>query len=675
MRQVRHMKKVRIYELAKELKLSTVRMLEVLSQLGVPAKGAVGTIDDETATLVRELVDKENSAQKPKAEKPGHKPAKIPEAEKAKPAKKETAVQPEPAIVVEKPKAFSDSVAYAQFAHTFDVKPHDLYTLMLKSGVPVRECGLLTPDEANYLARILGASYVEPSAAFMKSLTPRPPVVTVMGHVDHGKTTLLDYIRRTNVAAREKGGITQKIGAYEVEAHGKRIIFIDTPGHEAFTSMRLRGSQVTDVVILVVAAEEGVKEQTLEALDHARAAKVPIIVAMNKIDKPEANPERVKQQLADRGLQPDDWGGDTVFMPVSAKTGKGVEELLDMILLQAEMAAYRTRMTADVSGSVIEARVDKNIGVLARLLVQTGTLKVGDDIRVGDCAGKVKRMSDAAGTNVREARALIAVEVMGLSDLPEAGEIFLTIEDVEACRVEIGQKRQKERLDYLASEQKKPLSLDDLFLEEAAAEKKKLTLILKADALSTLDAVKFELKKVKIRTVPMEILHEGTGGITKSDVLLASASNAVIVGFNVVPQAEALRVAATEKVQIRTYDLIFELEDSIQAMITGLTKPVFEEVVQGRARIKDVFKITGVGAIAGCLVEDGKIIRGAKARVVRNSVVVYANSSIASLKRFKEDAKEVLKGYECGMGLQNFNDFKVDDIIETLTMEERKQQQ
>jgi translation initiation factor IF-2 len=359
---------------------------------------------------------------------------------------------------------------------------------------------------------------------------------------------------------------------------------------------------------------------------------------------------------------------------VSAKTGKGVEELLDMILLQAEMAAYRTRMTADVSGSVIEARVDKNIGVLARLLVQTGTLKVGDDIRVGDCAGKVKRMSDAAGTNVREARALIAVEVMGLSDLPEAGEIFLTVEDVEACRVEIGQKRQKERLDHLASEQKKPLSLDDLFLEEAAAEKKKLTLILKADALSTLDAVKFELKKVKIRTVPMEILHEGTGGITKSDVLLASASNAVIVGFNVVPQAEALRVAATEKVQIRTYDLIFELEDSIQAMITGLTKPVFEEVVQGRARIKDVFKITGVGAIAGCLVEDGKIIRGAKARVVRNSVVVYANSSIASLKRFKEDAKEVLKGYECGMGLQNFNDFKVDDIIETLTMEERKQQ-
>jgi translation initiation factor IF-2 len=506
----------------------------------------------------------------------------------------------------------------------------------------------------------------------MKSFETRPPVVTVMGHVDHGKTTLLDFIRKSSVASREKGGITQKIGAYEVQIKGKTIIFIDTPGHEAFTSMRLKGSQVTDVVILVVAAEEGVKEQTLEALDHAKAAKVPIIVAMNKIDKPEANTERVKQQLADRGLQPDDWGGDTVFLPVSAKTGKGVDELLDMILLQAEMAGLKTRSSVEPSGSVIEARVDKNIGVLARLLVQTGTLHVGDDIRVGDCVGKIKRMTNEAGANLREAKALMPIEVMGLSELPEAGEVFHTVEDVDSCRMIIDEKRQNKRLAFLAQEQKKPLTLDDLFNEEEALEKKKLTLILKADALSTLDAVKFELKKVKTKTIPLEILHEGTGGITKSDVLLASASNAVIVGFNVVPLAEALKVAATEKVQIRTYDLIFELGDSIDKMIAGLTKPVFEEIVQGRARIKDVFKITGVGAIAGCLVEDGKIIRGAKARVVRNAVVVYANSSISSLKRFKEDAKEVLKGYECGMGLQNFNDFKVDDIIETLVMEEKK---
>ena len=666
------MKKVRIYELAKELNLKSARMLEILGELGVPVKGVVGTIEEETATLVKEIVDKEKAAaagvKKEPAKAVKAAPKVAPEKEKEKP----TPVPVEPVIAVEKPKAFVESVTYTAFAKQFSLKQHELNTIMLKNGIPVRECGLLDPDDADYLARILGENYVEPSAKYFKAFETRPPVVTVMGHVDHGKTTLLDYIRKSSVASREKGGITQKIGAYEVPIKGKRIIFIDTPGHEAFTSMRLKGSQVTDVVILVVAAEEGVKEQTLEALDHAKAAKVPIIVAMNKIDKPEANPERVKQQLADRGLQPDDWGGDTVFLPVSAKTGKGVDELLDMILLQAEMADLKTRSSVDPSGSVIEARVDKNIGVLARLLVQTGTLHVGDDIRVGDCVGKIKRMTNEAGTNLREAKALTPVEVMGLSELPEAGEVFHTVEDVDSCRMIIDEKRQKERLASLAQEQKKPMTLDDLFNEEEALEKKKLTLILKADALSTLDAVKFELKKVKTKTIPLEILHEGTGGITKSDVLLASASNAVIVGFNVVPLAEALKVAATEKVQIRTYDLIFELGDSIDKMIAGLTKPVFEEIVQGRARIKDVFKITGVGAIAGCLVEDGKIVRGAKARVVRNAVVIYANSSIASLKRFKEDAKEVLKGYECGMGLQNFNDFKVDDIIETLVMEEKK---
>jgi translation initiation factor IF-2 len=666
------MKKVRIYELAKELNLKSVRMLEILGELGVPVKGVVGTIEEETATLVKEIVEKERAAQAGVKKEPSKTvkaaPKAVPEKEKEKP----TSVPVEPVITAEKPKAFVESVTYAAFAKQFGLKQHELNTTMLKNGIPVRECGLLDPDDADYLARILGENYVEPSARYFKAFETRPPVVTVMGHVDHGKTTLLDYIRKSSVASKEKGGITQKIGAYEVEIKGKKIIFIDTPGHEAFTSMRLKGSQVTDVVILVVAAEEGVKEQTLEALDHAKAAKVPIIVAMNKIDKPEANPERVKQQLADRGLQPDDWGGDTVFLPVSAKTGKGVEELLDMILLQAEMADLRTRSTVEPSGSVIEARVDKNIGVLTRLLVQTGTLHVGDDIRVGDAVGKIKRMTNEAGANLREARALVPIEIMGLSELPEAGEVFHTVEDVDSCRMIIDDKRQKERLASLAQEQKKPMTLDDLFNEEEALEKKKLTLILKADALSTLDAVKFELKKVKTKTVPLEILHEGTGGITKSDVLLASASNAVIVGFNVVPLAEALKVAATEKVQIKTYDLIFELGDSIDKMIAGLTKPVFEEVVQGRARIKDVFKITGVGAIAGCLIEDGKIIRGAKARVVRNAVVVYANSSIASLKRFKEDAKEVLKGYECGMGLQNFNDFKVDDIIETLVMEEKK---
>lgn len=669
---MKSMKKVRIYELAKELKVKSPRMLEILGDLGVPVKGVVGTIDEETATLVKEIVEKEKTAA-PTAKKAQAKPAKT--VTKAAPEKEKPAPTPvEPATVPEKPKFFPESVTYAAFAKQFDLKQNEMNTMMLKNGVPVRECGLLDPEDADALARLLGANYVEPSGGYRKSFESRPPVVTVMGHVDHGKTTLLDYIRKSSVASREKGGITQKIGAYEVSVKGKRIVFIDTPGHEAFTSMRLKGSQVTDVVILVVAAEEGVKEQTLEALDHARAAKVPIIVAMNKIDKPEANPERVKQQLADRGLQPDDWGGDTVFLPVSAKTGKGVDELLDMILLQADMADLRTRADVAPSGSVIEARVDKNIGVLARLLVQTGTLRVGDDIRVGDCVGKVKRMTNEHGENLREARALVPVEIMGLSELPEAGEVFYTVGDVDTCRLLIDEKHQKERMASMTQEQKKPMTLDDLFSVEEAQEKKKLTLILKADALSTLDAVKFELRKVKTKTIPLEIMHEGTGGITKSDVLLASASNAVIVGFNVVPLPEALKVAAVEKVQIRTYDLIFELGDSIEKMIAGLTKPVYEEVVQGRARIKDVFKISGVGAIAGCLVEDGKIVRGAKARIVRNGVVIYANSNIASLKRFKEDAKEVMKGYECGMGLQNFNDFKVDDIVETLTMEEKKQQ-
>ncbi|MGB9666020.1 MAG: translation initiation factor IF-2 [Candidatus Cryosericum sp.] len=549
------MKKVRIYELAKELNLKSPRMLEILERLGVPVKGVVGTIEEETANLVKEIVDKENAA-KAEGTKAPSKPAKAaakasPETEKQKPAP----APAEPAVTVEQPKAFTESMSYAAFAKQFGLKQHELNTMMLKNGIPVRECGLLDPHDADYLARLLGENYVAPPEKYLKAFETRPPVVTVMGHVDHGKTTLLDFIRKSSVASREKGGITQKIGAYEVQIKGKTIIFIDTPGHEAFTSMRLKGSQVTDVVILVVAAEEGVKEQTLEALDHAKAARVPIIVAMNKIDKPEANPERVKQQLADRGLQPDDWGGDTVFLPVSAKTGKGVEELLDMILLQAEMAGLKTRSSVEPSGSVIEARVDKNIGVLARLLVQTGTLHVGDDIRVGDCVGKIKRMTNETGANLREAKALMPIEVMGLSELPEAGEVFYTVEDVDSCRMIIDEKRQKERLAFLAQEQKKPLTLDELFTEEAALDKKKLTLILKADALSTLDAVKFELRKVKTKTIPLEILHEGTGGITKSDVLLASASNAVIVGFNVVPLAEALKVAATEKVQIRTYDL------------------------------------------------------------------------------------------------------------------------
>ncbi len=503
-----------------------------------------------------------------------------------------------------------------------------------------------------------------------EDLRPRPPVVTVMGHVDHGKTTLLDYIRNTKVAEREAGGITQHIGASVVEAETsegkKRIVFLDTPGHEAFTAMRARGAQVTDIAVLVVAADDGVMPQTVEAINHAKAAGVPIIVAINKIDKPGANPEKVKQELTQHGLIPEDWGGDTVMVPVSAKTGEGVDELLEMIALQAELMELKANPNKPARGVVLEAKLDKKRGPVATLLVQSGTLKVGDALVAGLYAGKVRAMFDDKGKQIKEAGPAIPVEILGLEGVPLAGDKFYVVKDLETAR-KIAEKRQ-ELARETALEKEKKVSLEDLFAQMKAGEVKELNVVLKADAQGSIEAIRKSLEELSTDEVKVNIIHAGVGPITENDVLLAAASNAIVIGFNVRPDAAARKAAEREKVEIRTYRVIYDIVDEVKKAMQGLLEPEEKEVYLGSAEVRATFKIPKVGTVAGCYVRDGVIRRNANVRLVRDGIVIY-EGKIASLKRFKEDVREVQAGYECGIGLENFNDIKIGDIIECYTIE------
>ncbi|MBC6002439.1 MAG: translation initiation factor IF-2 [Paeniclostridium sordellii] len=500
-----------------------------------------------------------------------------------------------------------------------------------------------------------------------EDLVKRPPVVTVMGHVDHGKTSLLDAIRSTSVTTNEAGGITQHIGASEVTINGEKIVFLDTPGHEAFTSMRARGAQVTDMAILVVAADDGIMPQTIEAINHAKAAEVPIIVAINKIDKPAANVDRVKQELADQGLLVEDWGGDVISVPVSARQKTNIDSLLEMILLVAEVEELKANPNKRAVGTVIEAQLDKGRGPVATVLVQGGTLKVGDPIVAGTACGKVRAMINDKGRRVKTAGPSTAVEILGLSEVPQGGDQFVAVATDKIAR-SVAEKRQHiAREEMLKSNQR--VSLDEFFSQMSDAEVKELNLVVKADVQGSVQAVKQSLEKLSNEEVAVRVIHGGVGAVTESDVMLARASNAIIIGFNVRPVATAEVMAKKEEVDIRTYTIIYKAIEDVQAAMTGMLDPEYIDEDTGKAEVRETFKISGVGTVAGCYVLSGKIFRNGKVRVVRDGFIIH-EGEIAALKRFKDDAKEVNHGYECGITITNFNDLKEGDIIEAYITKE-----
>ncbi len=500
-----------------------------------------------------------------------------------------------------------------------------------------------------------------------EDLKPRAPIITVMGHVDHGKTSLLDAIRKTNVTAQESGGITQHIGASEVEINGQKIVFLDTPGHEAFTAMRARGAHATDIAVLVVAADDSVKPQTVESISHAKAAGVPIIVAINKMDKPGANPEVVKADLANNGVLVEDWGGDVISVPVSAKTGEGIVNLLEMILLQAEVLELKANPDRLALGTVLEARLDKAKGPVASLLVLNGTLKSGMSIVAGTCSGKIRLMTNHKGDKLRSAGPATAVEVLGLTDVPHAGDVFNAVKDDRIAR-EIAENRQRKlREEVLA--RNSSTTLEELFSQIQEGEVKELNLIIKGDVQGSVGAIVTSLEKLSTDEVKVKIVHTGVGAVTESDIMLAGTSDSVIIGFNVRPSAAVSSIAEREGVQIRTYRVIYDIIDDVENAIKGMLDPEFKEVVLGTVEIRDTFKVPGVGIVGGAYVTDGKVVRNEQIRLVRDGIVIH-EGKISSLKRFKDDAKEVAQGYECGIGIENYNDIKEGDIIECFTMEE-----
>ena len=502
-----------------------------------------------------------------------------------------------------------------------------------------------------------------------ENLKPRPPVVTIMGHVDHGKTSLLDAIRNSHVTAGEAGGITQHIGAYTVTLNGKQITFIDTPGHEAFTAMRARGAQVTDIVILVVAADDGIMPQTIEAINHAKAAGVPIVVAINKIDRDTADPDRVKQQLTEYGLVSEEWGGDTICVPVSAKKQINLDQLLEMVLLQAEVLELKANPDRLAKGTIIEAQLDKTRGPVATVLVQNGTLRKGDTIVAGTAYGRVRAMTDDKGRTVNSAGPSVPVEVLGFNEVPAAGDTLFAADDDKLNR-QVAEER-RDRLKAAQVKQAQKVSLDDLFSQMAEGELKDLNLIIKADVQGSVEAVKQALEKLSNEEVRVRCIHSGVGAITGSDIMFASASNAIVIGFNVRPDATARSTAEKEKVDVRTYRVIYNAIEDVENAMKGMFKPVFQEVELGRCTVRSTFRISGVGTIAGAYVNEGKVTRTAQVRVVRGGIVLH-DGKIASLKRFKDDVREVQAGYECGISIENFNDILEEDVIECYVMEEVK---
>ena len=575
-----------------------------------------------------------------------------------------------------------DEITVGELASRLKVTASEVIKRLMMLGVMASISQMVDYDTAAIVAEELGAKVEKEVVVTIEERLfeevedkdedkqERPPVVVVMGHVDHGKTSLLDAIRNTNVTSGEAGGITQHIGAYQVVAGGKTITFLDTPGHEAFTSMRQRGAMVTDIAILVVAADDGIMPQTIESINHAKAAEIPIIVAINKIDKPTANPEKVKQELTEYGLVPEEWGGETICVPVSAKMGQGIDDLLEMINLTSEVNEYRANPNRRAKGAVIEARLDKGLGPVATILVQNGTLHKGDVLIAGTAVGRVRVMTNDKGERIEVAGPSTPVEITGLTEVPVAGDLFDAVEDEKLAR-ELAEKRmQAIKEERFNSVQK--VTLDNLFSQIAQGEMKELPIIVKADVQGSAEAVKQSLEKLSNEEVRVKVIHAAVGAVNKSDVMLASASNAIIIGFNVRPDATAKQDAEQNEVEMRMYRVIYDALNDVKDAMKGMLAPKFREVELGQAEVRNVFKLSSAGTIAGCYVKEGKVARHAKIRVVRDGIVIVEDE-ISSLKRFKDDQREVMAGYECGIGLEKFNDIKEGDIFESFIMEEYRE--
>ena len=567
---------------------------------------------------------------------------------------------------------YSEGITVGQLAKKINRQASDIIKVLFLEGKMVTINSALDDD----MVETVCISYdIEPTKVEQKDedsledevpdnpedLCERPPVVTIMGHVDHGKTTLLDSIRKTKVVEGEAGGITQAIGAYQIKVNGRKVTFLDTPGHEAFTAMRARGAKVTDMAIIVVAAYDGVMPQTEEAIDHAKAANVPIIIAVNKIDKPTANPERVKSELAEHGIMPEEWGGDNIFVNTSAKKGDGIQELLETILTVADMQELKANPNRLATGTVIEAKLDKGRGPVATLLVQNGTLKQGEPIVVGTCFGKVRRMTDEDGKELKVAGPSTPIEIIGLNDVPEAGDLFKTFDNEKEARA-VADRRMRKKIE-LQRNKTSAMSLEDLSREIEAGEIQEIPIIIKADVQGSAEAVKSSMEKLDVKGVKVNVIHATAGAITESDIMLADASKAMIIGFNVRPDATIRRKAEEAGVSIRLHDIIYKATEEMENAMKGMLAPVYTEVVIGQAEIRETYKVSKIGTIGGCMVTDGKLVNHCGIRLVRDGVVIYTGK-LGSLKRFKDDAKEVTVGFECGITIENYNDIKVGDMIE-----------
>lgn len=651
---------MRVYELARILGVASKELLKELEGLGIQVKSHSSVIDEETAKAVADLLS------------PAAKEEEIREEPKEQTEPVEVPVEPVRQVVI------TDPIVVGELANRLGLVPNSLIRELMAEGMMCSINQFLRPDLATRIAERHGFKvevvplYVEEKIEegededSPESLLPRPPVVTIMGHVDHGKTKLLDALRQTDVAGGEVGGITQHIGAYKVRVDGGEVTFLDTPGHEAFTAMRARGAQVTDIVVLVVAADDGVMPQTVEAISHARAAKVPIVAAINKIDLATANPDRVKRQLGDLGLAPEEWGGKTLFVEISAKQKQNLDGLLETLLLEAEMLELKANPNRRASGTILEARLDKGRGAVATFLVQRGRLKKGDPFIAGLHYGKVRVLFDDHGHELKEAGPCTPVEVLGLSGIPEAGDTFVVVSSERRAK-EISSRRQE--IKRGAELPPSRVTLNDLYKEIREGKVKELNIIIKADVQGSVEVLRESLEKLGSEEVRVRVIHGGVGGITEGDVMLAAASNAIVIGFHVRPDSRARALAEGQGVDIRLYQIIYEATDDVKKALEGLLKPKLREHLLGLAEVKKSFKFPKVGTIAGCYVKEGKIILQARARLIRDGVVVY-EGKIKSLKRFKNDASEVLAGLECGINLTDFNDIKTDDLIEVFSVEE-----
>lgn len=683
------MKKVRIYEYAKEVGKQSKDLIAVLKDANIEVSNHMSMLTEEGLAKLDSIFKKQEQATKneqsssnegKKNKKKKVKKEKVKKSQKQQPAIIEA---PSEETISEDTILVKDGMTVGELSEVLNVGSTELIKkLFMELKIMANINQSLTLEQIELIAMDYGKEiqeeveinkedldlYFEVEDA-EKDLKERAPIVTIMGHVDHGKTTLLDTIRNSRVTAGEAGGITQHIGAYQVRAKDKKITFLDTPGHAAFTTMRARGAKITDVTILVVAADDGVMPQTIEAINHAKAAEVPIIVAVNKMDKPQANPDRVMNELVEYGLISEEWGGDTIFVPISALKGEGIDELLENILLVTEMQELKANPNRLALGTVIEAKLDKGRGAVATLLVQNGSLNVGDPLVVGNTFGRVRAMINDRSKNIQTAKPSTPVEITGLQDVPNAGDRFVVFGDEKTAR-QIGEKRQQQYIET-TRQANSAVSLDTLFEQMKQGEMKDLNIIIKADVQGSVEALAMSLAKIDVEGVNVRIIHTGVGAINESDITLAVASNAVVIGFNVRPDNNAKQMAQTEQVDIRLHSIIYKVIEEIEAAMTGLLDPEFVEKVIGLAEVRQVYKVSKIGTIAGAYVTEGKVSRDGKVRVIRDSVVIY-EGEIDTLRRFKDDVKEVQSGYECGMTVENFNDIKEGDVFEVYIMEEVK---